>query len=93
MDEKFNQPIFGACSISGIVIPVSYIACACLLLRSTYQHSVTILGIVLLQSDTDVAVDTRYEWKVIFDNGGTGTVLPVFLRLLEKRKRQGNTFV
>ncbi|GLE05578.1 hypothetical protein PINS_up014610 [Pythium insidiosum] len=60
MDEKFNQPIFGACSISGLVIP----------------------------SDREAADDAKFSWKIIFDNGGTGIVLPVFLRLLEKRKRQ-----
>lgn len=56
-EEKFNQPIFGACSISGLVV-----------------------------SSDDA--DTKFAWKVIFDNGGTGVVLPVFLRLLEKRKCQ-----
>ncbi|TMW64991.1 hypothetical protein Poli38472_009158 [Pythium oligandrum] len=60
MDEKFNQPIFGACSISGLVTPSE-------------------------GEDTDTV---KFSWKIIFDNGGTGIVLPVFLRMLEKRKRQ-----
>uniref|UniRef100_K3X0E3 GRAM domain-containing protein n=1 Tax=Globisporangium ultimum (strain ATCC 200006 / CBS 805.95 / DAOM BR144) TaxID=431595 RepID=K3X0E3_GLOUD len=57
-DEKFNQPIFGACSISGVVKP---------------------------RNDESAP----FSWKIIFDNGGTGVVLPVFLKLLEKRKKQG----
>ncbi|DBA04903.1 TPA: hypothetical protein N0F65_006905 [Lagenidium giganteum] len=60
MDEKFNQPIFGACSISGVVIP----------------------------TEGDDSPGSKFQWKIIFDNGGTGVVLPVFLKLLEKRKRQ-----
>lgn len=62
-DEKFNQPIFGACSISGLVSTAGSKA-----------------------SDGD---GEQFVWKVIFSNGGTGVVLPVFLRLLEKRKKQG----
>ncbi|GAB9471570.1 hypothetical protein Gpo141_00008776 [Globisporangium polare] len=56
-DEKFNQPIFGACSISGLV------------------------------ASSDGSGE-KLTWKIIFDNGGTGVVLPVFLKLLEKRKKQ-----
>ncbi|KAF4322220.1 hypothetical protein BBO99_00002834 [Phytophthora kernoviae] len=58
-DEKFNQPIFGACSISGLVAPSS-------------------------ESDGS----SNFAWKVTFANGGTGVVLPVFLRLMEKRKKK-----
>jgi hypothetical protein len=61
MDEKFNQPIFGACSISGLVLP----------------------------SEADTKDTNPYHWKIIFDNGGTGVVLPVFLKLLDKRRREG----
>ncbi|KUF89926.1 DNA repair protein rad5 [Phytophthora nicotianae] len=30
----------------------------------------------------------NFSWKVTFANGGTGIVLPVFLRLMEKRKKK-----
>lgn len=33
--------------------------------------------------------DGKLPWKIIFSNGGTGVVLPVFLRLLDKRKKKG----
>ncbi|CEG35111.1 WW domain binding protein WBP-2, contains GRAM domain [Plasmopara halstedii] len=58
-EEKFNQPIFGACSISGFVA-----------------------------SSGDGEDIGKIVWKITFSNGGTGIVLPVFLRLLEKRKRR-----
>ncbi|RLN86868.1 hypothetical protein BBJ28_00021114 [Nothophytophthora sp. Chile5] len=29
-----------------------------------------------------------FAWKITFANGGTGVVLPVFLRLLDKRKKK-----
>lgn len=48
-----------------------------------------VLRSVVAQRDND----DKYKWKVIFDNGGTGVVLPVFLKLLEKRKKQGIAFV
>ncbi|ETI44586.1 hypothetical protein F441_10644 [Phytophthora nicotianae CJ01A1] len=57
-DEKFNQPIFGACSISGLVA-----------------------------ANEDIG-GGNFSWKVTFANGGTGIVLPVFLRLMEKRKKK-----
>jgi hypothetical protein len=31
----------------------------------------------------------NFSWKIMFANGGTGVVLPVFLRLMEKRKKKG----
>ncbi|POM80220.1 Hypothetical protein PHPALM_1974 [Phytophthora palmivora] len=55
-DEKFNQPIFGACSISGLVVASGG--------------------------------GGNFSWKITFANGGTGVVLPVFLRLMEKRKKK-----
>lgn len=58
-DEKFNQPIFGACSISGLVA-----------------------------MNGDCETGGKFEWKITFANGGTGVVLPVFLRLLEMRKKR-----
>ncbi|RLN91903.1 hypothetical protein BBJ28_00020083 [Nothophytophthora sp. Chile5] len=32
---------------------------------------------------------SNFAWKITFANGGTGVVLPVFLRLLDKRKKKG----
>ncbi|KAF0715392.1 Aste57867_3395 [Aphanomyces stellatus] len=59
--DKFNQPIFGACNISGDVLPV---------------HQT---------DDVDV---TPIRWKVSFNNGGTGTFLAVFLKLMEQKKKE-----
>ncbi|KDO22249.1 hypothetical protein SPRG_12335 [Saprolegnia parasitica CBS 223.65] len=61
-DDKFNQPMFGSCNISGDVFPVG-------------------------TDEGDVA--TPIEWRVSFPNGGTGTFLPIFLRLMEHKKHAG----
>ncbi|OQR90820.1 hypothetical protein ACHHYP_05220 [Achlya hypogyna] len=61
-ENKFNQPIFGSCNITGDVIPVG---------------------------TAEGTVATPNQWKLSFNNGGTGTFLPVFLRLMEHHKRAG----
>ncbi|CAK4748076.1 unnamed protein product [Aphanomyces euteiches] len=58
--DKFNQPIFGACNISGNVVPVNQAA------------------------DGGAS---PIQWKVAFNNGGTGTFLAVFLKLMEQKKK------
>ncbi|GMF25024.1 unnamed protein product [Phytophthora lilii] len=37
----------------------------------------------------DIEGGGNFSWKITFANGGTGVVLPVFLRLMEKRKKKG----
>ncbi|KAG9401396.1 hypothetical protein AC1031_009255 [Aphanomyces cochlioides] len=67
--DKFNQPIFGACNISGNVVPVNQAA------------------------DGGAS---PIQWKVAFNNGGTGTFLAIFLKLMEQKKKAGEvdeTFV
>ncbi|OQS06632.1 hypothetical protein THRCLA_01329 [Thraustotheca clavata] len=53
--EKFNQPMFGSCNISG---------------------------------DSTRSDNSSIHWKLAFNNGGTGTFLALFLRLLNS-KHQG----
>lgn len=45
-DEKFNQPIFGACSISGLVAPVRLAA----LLPVDWLDGLNLMGTLLLIS-------------------------------------------
>ncbi|ETV79268.1 hypothetical protein H257_07328 [Aphanomyces astaci] len=59
--DKFNQPIFGACNISGDVFPAT--------------------------DQTNYDDVTPIHWKVSFNNGGTGTFLTVFLKLMEQKKK------
>ena len=64
-NERFNQPIFGANNMTGIVAPIS---------------------------EVGLLVDTR--WKLVFKEGGVGTFLPIFLRMMDQFRRameQGDT--
>jgi len=57
LDEKFNQPIFGANNLTGASPPL------------------------------DIAQESgNYKWCIKFNNGGVGTFLPFFFRLLQEMR-------